>query len=225
MCDKVRLENGYFLDSKEKMEETFEEQLGAKIVFVPWDYEDEPYGHADGYVAYLGGNKVLMSNCREYNPCFADRLKQALVEKGGFEVTELTLKNESENDWVYINYVRYKDIILMPALGLKGDEEAREIIAEANNMPIDKVRMITLPRSLVNYGGALHCCTWNSDGYYETAFLGPEGIQIEITVVSQLVSFSLSDSATNDDTSAISCRMSLPWSVSVMMRWRWSLQL
>lgn len=161
VCDKIVLENDA-LESRGDFKARLEKQLGSEVVFVPWDYTEEPFGHADGYAVYLGGNRVMMNNSAQSNPEYAARLKSSLVD-AGFEVVEFCLKNRSFNDWVYINYVQWGDLILVPALGLKDDEEAQQFISKATGLPLGKIKLVKMPKSLIEMGGALHCCTWNSD--------------------------------------------------------------
>lgn len=73
MTDKVFQENG-----KEKYDADFcrclHGALDSDIIFLPWhcdnpnDSDADVYGHADGLVHWAGGNRILMSNHRDFYP-------------------------------------------------------------------------------------------------------------------------------------------------------------
>ncbi len=140
--------------------------LYSDIIILPWtcDNTSKPnadvYGHADGIVRWTGGNRVLMSNRRDYKPEEADETKRRL-EKAGFQVTEMLFDVPSPDgdfNWAYINYLQVGYKIIVPTFGIPEDRQALAYIREANPHCLVKgFRM----RDIARNGGALHCITWN----------------------------------------------------------------
>ena len=165
LTDKVFIENGKALYDPEFCR-YIEHILVSKVIYLPWhrEFPEKPnsdvYGHADGFVQWTGGNKVLMSNHRDFHPKEAEEMRRRL-EDAGFEVTEMLFdvpKPDSNYNWAYINYLRVGKKIIVPTFGIPEDEQALKYIKEAN--PLCTVRSLRM-RDIVQYGGALHCITWN----------------------------------------------------------------
>ena len=165
LTDKVFSENGKELYDPEFCR-YIEHVLASKVLYLPW-YRENPekpnpdiYGHADGFVQWTGGNKVLMSNYRDFHPKEAEEMRCRL-ENAGFEVTEMLfdVPNPDKNyNWAYINYLRVGNKIIVPTFGIPEDEQALRYIKDAN--PLCTIRSIRM-RDIVAHGGALHCITWN----------------------------------------------------------------
>lgn len=176
---KVFDENPYLTEGQviRRLEETFNQ----KIVVIPWkrvhvngrdEKEDDVYGHSDGFVTYLGGNSVLLTNCAEWSTTSnfskkdAEDVKNKLEEKG-LEVKVLSFSDHEKdsnsgviNDWAYINMVILDKVVLMPVIGSKTiDPKAEEQVQQL--FPNRKVITVELPNSILKQGGALHCCTWS----------------------------------------------------------------
>lgn len=139
-----------------------EKIFGRKIIFIPWHKisEDEPYGHADGFIKWCGKNKILMSNHRETDPVEAAEIRN-ILDSNGFEITEMifNIPNPSTNwNWAYINFLQVQNKIIMPLLGIPEDKQAQKYIQTA--FPDCEVRGIRM-RDIAGKGGALHCITWN----------------------------------------------------------------
>ena len=97
MTDKIFSENPKWL--VHKLIRRLRGALCADIVLLPWDMED-PYGHADGMVADLGENRILLNGCWKHNvPQFHNRLRKIL--DAHFEVVELSFDcKEDKDSWV-----------------------------------------------------------------------------------------------------------------------------
>lgn len=180
VTDKVFDENPNLTEGQviRRLEETFNQ----KIIIIPWkrvhangsdENEDDMYGHSDGFVTYLGGNSVLLTNCAEWSEDTnfskedAEKIKNKL-EENGLDVKVLKFKSDNEkssnqgliNDWAYINMVVLDKVVLMPVIGSKTiDPKAEEQVKKL--FPDHKVITVELPNSILKYGGALHCCTWS----------------------------------------------------------------
>lgn len=140
--------------------------LYSDIIILPWSCDNttgpnaDVYGHADGIVRWTGGNRVLMSNRRDYKPEEADETKRRL-EKAGFQVTEMLFDVPSPDgdfNWAYINYLQVGYKIIVPTFGIPEDRQALAYIRDAN--PRCQVKGFRM-RDIVRNGGALHCITWN----------------------------------------------------------------
>ena len=165
LTDKVFRENGQFLYDSDFCK-YLKAVLSPNLILLPWNclYPQDPYadvyGHADGFVQWTGGNKVLMSNHRESQPEEADEIRSRL-EDAGFEVTEMLfdVPNPSKDfNWAYINYLRVGNKIIVPTFGIPEDKQALKYIRAAN--PECIVRGFRM-RDIARNGGAIHCITWN----------------------------------------------------------------
>jgi len=165
LTDKVFIENGKsFYDSD--FSRQLEEILYSDIIFLPWHRDTsnkknaDVYGHADGIVKWVGGNKILMSNHRDFDPTEADEMRRRL-EGAGLEVTEMLFDVPNPNkdfNWAYVNYLQVGNKIIVPTFGIPEDKQALKYIREAN--PGCVVRGFRM-REIAKNGGGLHCITWN----------------------------------------------------------------
>ena len=157
MTDKVLLENNTRY-KKDELLATLEKLFEAEVVLIPWDRYDE-YGHADGMVRYIEGNRVLMNNYVDFDPNLRKRLLAALTPH--FEVEELhyDTPQQSKYTWAYINFLQTDKCIFLPGLQIKEDKLAMKQIQ--NFYPNHKVIRIEECQDLVRDGGALNCSTWN----------------------------------------------------------------
>ncbi len=88
MTDKVFTENG-----RDKGDADFkallESELGHPVIIIPWEPNyDDKFGHADGFVKWCDGNRILMGNHRDDCPAKAAEIRE-ILEGYGFEVTEM----------------------------------------------------------------------------------------------------------------------------------------
>lgn len=157
MTDKVLMEN-HTRYKKIELLATLERLFDAEVVLIPWDRYDV-YGHADGMVRYIEGNRVLLNNYVDFDPNLRKRLLDALTPH--FEVEELHYDTPrlSKYSWAYLNYLQTDRCIFVPGLGIKENDLAMEQIKKF--YPQHNVIMIDGCRSLVRDGGALNCCSWN----------------------------------------------------------------
>ncbi len=165
LTDKVFQENGTTKYDRELYLRLCE-NLESEILFIPWhcdnplDPNADVYGHSDGFVHWVGDNRILMSNHRDSFPKEADEIKKRL-EHVGFEVVEMLFDVQNPNkdyNWAYINYLEVGQKIIVPTFGIPEDKQALKYISEAN--PDSIVRSIRM-RDISRNGGGLHCITWN----------------------------------------------------------------
>ncbi len=161
MTDKIFSENPNWrpLVLLDRLEEAFQ----AEIILLPWDM-DEPFGHSDGMIAWLGDNRILLNNYhqleRSKNHPFTTRIYKILSSQ--FDIVELEYDKPSRNSWCYLNFLETSDAIILPAISLNHDEENDKAALTLfqsifQNKTIKQV--FALP--LIMRGGALHCATWD----------------------------------------------------------------
>ncbi len=156
MTDKILKENRY--RHKKKLISKLENLLEAEIVLIPWDREEE-FGHADGMVRHIEGNRVLMNNYVKFDPLFRDKLISALIPHFKVEEFFYYTPRHSQYSWAYINFLQVGSTIFVPGLGIDEDLLAVEKITAI--YPNCKVIKIDGCQDLVRDGGALNCVTWN----------------------------------------------------------------
>lgn len=164
LTDKVILENKDFYTKEslvKKLKELFEIE---KIVLIPWD-KSEPYGHADGMIRFMNGNKVLINGYfKEYSEQFQSCFFGELV-KNELEFIELKFDVKMPNEelnWGYINFLQTKNVIIIPQFGIDEDKQAFEQFEKffpdyAKENRIEKVNAVRI----IGEGGVLNCMTWN----------------------------------------------------------------
>lgn len=156
MTEKVFKENP---DRPEFMViDMLEEAFGCEVLFLPWDRTEE-YGHSDGIIHYVGDNRVLLTNYDDFSPAHYRSFTNRLERK--FEVIPLSypVKNKSEHNWAYINYLQVGHLMMVPQMGIPEDEMA---IEQIRNVVPETMRIVGIPAmEAVRNGGALNCISWN----------------------------------------------------------------
>ena len=154
LTDKIFKENPQY--NHTKLIDELADLLEAEIVLIPWDKYEE-YGHADGMVRYIEGNRVLLNNYCDFDKLLRKRLVNELSPH--FEIEELHYGTYAKNSWSYINFLHVGHDIFVPMLNEKIDFIAYEQIATTYSMC--KCHQINNCINLVKEGGALNCSTWN----------------------------------------------------------------
>lgn len=155
MTDKVFVENPHL--SKNEIIQRLKRVFGCSVIFIPWD-KYEKYGHADGMVRHIEGKKVLLNNYCNFDSGLREKLIKALSPH--FEILELDFDTNkpSAQSWAYINYLRVKDLILLPMLNIPEDKDALSQFQEI--FPMCQIEQVDVS-TIVKKGGALNCITWN----------------------------------------------------------------
>ena len=160
--DKIIMTEKVFVENKDKKRKDvirlLEEAFQCDIIFLPWDDRNEPMGHSDGIVHFIGNNQVLMTNYADFDPGMARRFMNIL--KRHVEVIPLTYKVKRKHlrSWAYINYLQVGNLVIVPQLGIPEDEQASQQIAEV----LPKCKVVGVPAlEAVRKGGALNCVSWN----------------------------------------------------------------
>lgn len=156
MTDKIIKENPmrFYKDILRELENHFQ----AQIVLIPRDRYDR-YGHADGMVRWIDGNRVLLNNYADFDPKLGKDVKAALSEHFTVEELRYGTNKHLKVNWAYINFLQVDGEIFVPGLGLEEDQMAVKQIQKF--YPDYNVRLVPDCLSIIKNGGALNCVTWN----------------------------------------------------------------
>ena len=162
MTDKIFSENPNWrpLALLCRLEEAFQ----AEIILLPWDM-NEPFGHSDGMIAWLGDDRILLNNYHQSEKgkrkSFTTQIHKILNSQ--FDILELKYGGTlSRDSWCYLNYLETDNAIILPALSLNHDREDDKAALEMfQNVFDNKVIKQVFAQPLIKHGGALHCATWN----------------------------------------------------------------
>ena len=160
MTDKLLMENASF--TPRKLLARLEKAFQAELILLPWDME-EPYGHADGMVSYLGEGRLLLNNYRQFGRKaipFANRLRRILEAQ--FEVVEAYYEGKpNSHSWCYLNYLETPKTILLPGLSKDShcDSDQAALSFFQQIFPSKQIVQV-YAAPLIKKGGAIHCITW-----------------------------------------------------------------
>lgn len=157
LTEKVFSENPSMLPMQviHRLDEAFQ----AETVIIPWD-RNEPYGHADGMVRYIGDGKVLMTNYCDFDTDLRKKMLDALQPH--FEVVELHYDVEKPHkwNWSYINFLLADRKLFLPRLNTPEDEQACAQIGAALGIPRKHIELVDIS-GILRHGGGLNCISWN----------------------------------------------------------------
>ena len=165
MCDRVFEENPT-IPSKELIK-LLEQLLEVdKIIFIPTDPYDE-FGHADGLVRFYDEQTVLINSFsgthndkkeKEFNLRLRLSLHNAGLNYKEIPCNPDTNVSDTDANGFYINYLEMNKTIIIPAFGMKEDEEAYKLFSDLYN---DKVIRAVYSNDIAKEGGVLNCISWN----------------------------------------------------------------
>lgn len=121
MVDKVIQANPHYSASKLFAELT--RLFGCEVFLIPWDDEEGVYGHSDGVVRYLSDGDLLFTKypdpkyikqCQYMLKSHFNKMHNLWMPSGGAKCRE-------RFQWAYINSIRTKDYIFIPALSKNAD--------------------------------------------------------------------------------------------------------
>lgn len=165
MTDKVFVENKD--KSPAEVERILKDAFQCEILFLPWD--GDMCGHSDGIIHYVGNNRILITNYKDFSRYYYYRYLKILEKK--FEVIPLKYKTKRfhARSWAYINFLQIGNLMLVPQLGLEEDHQALDQISKA----FPNCDIVGIPAlEAVRRGGALNCISWNIstlEGYKKRA--------------------------------------------------------
>jgi len=155
MTEKVFAENSKY--ARIRLINQLENLFQTELIFIPQDKKDK-YGHADGMVRNIQGNRLLITNYRDTNKALRAELIKILQPK--FEIEELHFDVPNPNfalNWAYINYLRVGDLLILPALGIEEDAFALQQFKDIFRITVEQVNVLSIAKK----GGALNCISWN----------------------------------------------------------------
>ena len=165
MVDKVIQANPHYSASKLLAELT--RLFGCEVFLIPWDDEEGIYGHSDGVVRYLSDGNLLFTKYPDpkYMKLCQSMLKAHFNKMHNFWMPSGGAKCRERFQWAYINYIRTKEYIFMPALSKNADciEDTtvrRQFELRFPEYPKENIIPIYALEALKQEGG-LHCCSWN----------------------------------------------------------------
>ena len=145
----------------EKLKELFEVNT---IILIPWyKTDDDFYGHADGMIRFIGENRVLVDGYyKSLNNDFSRKF-YTVLKTNNLNPVELqfTVKNESDYNWGYLNFLQMKDLLIVPKFDIDEDDQALDQIREVFPQYASKGQIETLDcRDIIKDGGVLNCISW-----------------------------------------------------------------
>ncbi len=157
MTDKIFIEN----PSKTKSEiiEIIKQKCALnELIIIPRQSYDM-LGHSDGMVRWIDENSVLVNDFSNESKSFNDRLIRSL-KKYSLNIKFMKYGEgffSKTRDWgAYLNFIKIKDILIVPIYGVNDDYVAIEQIKKFYSGC--KVETINLSE-IIELGGALHCIT------------------------------------------------------------------
>ena len=136
VTDKVFREN--LGRSREVVAEGLKDDLRlVELIVVPTEPED-PIGHSDGMVCWLGERTLLVNDYSKVSGSFRRRIHERL-SRHQVELVELPYRPQpgvrdgiptAAGNWM--NFLRVRDLLIVPCFGLKGDERALGILRDVH---------------------------------------------------------------------------------------------
>lgn len=163
MTDKAVAENKPFY-SKKKLTEALKQLFKVRdILWIPWD-KSEPFGHADGMVRTIDEKRLLVHGYLAADPFFDPFFAQLKAYDIAWEVLSFgNPEPDSEENWIYLNYLQTKDLLLIPQLGCAHDLVALNQLKALFPAYASANRIATIDvYPLLVEGGGLNCISWTT---------------------------------------------------------------
>jgi len=162
VTDKIYSENPKW--ERKKLQAELCELLGLDhLILIPTEPGDV-IGHADGVLAFVDEQTLLVNNYRRVAPAYGKRLASVL-RRYGFDLvpfpycpSDRIVNGIPVADGVYINFLNARGKLLFPTYGRKEDDEAARILEKS--MPGDELTPVPC-NDLAEEGGVIHCATWH----------------------------------------------------------------
>jgi agmatine deiminase len=165
LTDKILTENKEYSKDQliEKLKITFNVD---RIILIPWDEENDIYGHADGMIRFLNEETVLING---YFNDYPEKFKQQIfgaLQLNNLKFVELNYDVPKPNEklnWGYINYLQMNDILLIPQFGIDEDIQAIEQLKKIfpGYEQDGKIEAVNIRKIIEIGGGGLNCISWN----------------------------------------------------------------
>ncbi len=127
-----------------------------KIIIIEEEYDT--YGHSDGMVRFVDDNTVLINEYPKKHFKYKKRLTDVL-EQEDLKYIEIPSTYSIKNAvGLYINYLQFDNVILLPKFNIKDDKRALEQFK--NIFPKHKILQIDCTE-ITQDGGVLNCISWS----------------------------------------------------------------
>ena len=126
-----------------------------KIIII--EEENDTYGHSDGMVRFVDDNTVLINEYPKKHIKYKKKLTDVL-EREGLKYIEIPSTNSMKNAiGLYINYLQFENIIILPAFNIDNDKKALEMFKEI----FKEYKFLQLDcTEIAKDGGVLNCISW-----------------------------------------------------------------
>lgn len=130
----------------------------SEIIIIPGQPYDK-LGHADGMVRFLDEDTVLLNDYSDQSLYYTNKLTAAFNRANltvrYFPFEEVVGQRCDDARGCYINFLQLKDLVILPAFGIKLDKDAYRIAKKYFN------NVVQLDSTEVaKFGGVINCCTW-----------------------------------------------------------------
>ena len=118
----------------------FRRSILAELILLPWDM-DEPFGHSDGMIAWLGDNRILLNNYHqlEESKCHPFTTRIYKILRSQFDIMELEYNvKPTHNSWCYLNYLETDDAPVFPKVWAQIEPLIQGLPLVAHNKPFDE---------------------------------------------------------------------------------------
>jgi agmatine deiminase len=163
VTDKVYRENPGI--GRAELRERLRDLLRVETLIVVPREPFDPFGHADGMVGWLDERSVLINDYSAASESFHRHLNQSL-RREQLDLVELPYEPQpGRRDGIpsaagnWMNFLRDRDLLMVPTFGMKGDERALGILRDVH--PGYAVETVDC-RRLAEEGGSIHCITWQA---------------------------------------------------------------
>jgi agmatine deiminase len=150
-----------------------------RVIFIPQEPGDVT-GHADGAVRFVDGETVVANDYREVDRNYR-RLLLRTLKGSGLEVVEIpyrpsagTSKGMPSAVGNYVNFLRMRDLVVLPNYGLSEDEDACRVVRGCLSGSSASIALVGLDcRRIASEGGVLNCVTWSVERCPEMQIISP----------------------------------------------------
>jgi agmatine/peptidylarginine deiminase len=153
--DKLIKENSHSHSRTELIKELQTTFKVEKIVFIPWD-KNEEYGHSDGMIRFIDDETVLLNYPYNKDSNIISSLKKSNLK---LEYLDFSKKTNNKFNWAYINFLQIENLIIIPKFGLDEDYQAYEQICSYYTNYKGRISQVDVTE-FVKRGGALNCISW-----------------------------------------------------------------
>jgi len=169
--DKVILTDKIFRENETIQKEKLVEQLRdwfevRDCIIIPTE-PDDCIGHSDGVVRFIDETTVVMNDYAKVDPIYGQRVRKVL-EDHNLRIHEIPYFLDPDFDQVdevdsavgnYVNFLRLKNLILVPEYGCEEDGHAVEVLQRLiPTVPVVPIECTKLARK----GGILNCVSWTN---------------------------------------------------------------